>query len=199
MGNRYLQEVTGIIRRQQGKRGPVWMCGEQLLEMIAQDEDATKLVLDDLTHGGMSLEKCEKKITSLPDNLTVGGWLDLRGTQITSSERRKVKPLKDGDYVAGRYLYCDGILTHVSKKRRVGEYTLYVGKIKNRNVVSDGKLYAHCETLRDGIADIAFKKAAERGAGQYTGISLDTKIPLEDAKTMYRIITGACRAGSRSS
>ncbi len=62
MGNRYLQEVTEIVRKQQGKRGPVWMCGEQLLEMIAQDEDATKLVLDDLTHGGMSLEKCEKKI-----------------------------------------------------------------------------------------------------------------------------------------
>jgi hypothetical protein len=62
MGNRYLQEVTEIVRKQQGKRGPVWMCGEQLLEIIAQDEDATKLVLDDLTHGGMSLEKCEKKI-----------------------------------------------------------------------------------------------------------------------------------------
>lgn len=62
MENRYLQEATEIVRKQQGKRGPVWMCGEQLLEMIAQDEDATKLVLDDLTHGGMSLEKCEKKI-----------------------------------------------------------------------------------------------------------------------------------------
>ena len=62
MSNRYLQEVTEIIRKQQGPRGPVWMCGEQLLEMIAKDENATKLVLDDLTHGGMSLEKCEKKI-----------------------------------------------------------------------------------------------------------------------------------------
>lgn len=27
MGNRYLQDVTGIVRKQQGKRGPVWMCG----------------------------------------------------------------------------------------------------------------------------------------------------------------------------
>jgi hypothetical protein len=27
MGNRYLQEVTEIVRKQQGKRGPVWMCG----------------------------------------------------------------------------------------------------------------------------------------------------------------------------
>lgn len=62
MSNRYLQEATEIIRKQQGKRGPVWMCGEQLLEMIAADEAAAKLVLDDLKHGGMSLEACERKI-----------------------------------------------------------------------------------------------------------------------------------------
>ena len=62
MGNRYLQETTKRIRQQQGKRGPIWMCGEQLLEMIAADEAACKLVLDDLKHGGMSLEGCEKKI-----------------------------------------------------------------------------------------------------------------------------------------
>ena len=46
MKNPYLQEVTEIIRKQQGPRGPVWMCGEQLLEMIAPDEAAAKLVLN---------------------------------------------------------------------------------------------------------------------------------------------------------
>lgn len=39
MGNRYLQEVTEIVRKQQGKRGPVWMCGEQLLEMIVYNTE----------------------------------------------------------------------------------------------------------------------------------------------------------------
>lgn len=62
MKNQYLQEATEIIRGQQGKRGPVWMCGEQLLEMIVPDEAAAKLVLDDLKHGGMSLEACERRI-----------------------------------------------------------------------------------------------------------------------------------------
>ena len=62
MKNPYLQEATEIIRKQQGPRGPVWMCGEQLLEMIAPDEAAAKLVLADLKHGGMSLKGCEEKI-----------------------------------------------------------------------------------------------------------------------------------------
>ena len=62
MQNQYLQEVTEIVRKQQGPRGPVWMCGEQLLEMIAPDTAATKLVLGDLKHGGMSLKGCEDNI-----------------------------------------------------------------------------------------------------------------------------------------
>lgn len=62
MGNRYLQEVTELIGKQQGGRGPVWLCGMQLLEMIAADEAACKLVLDDLQHGGLSLMGCEGEI-----------------------------------------------------------------------------------------------------------------------------------------
>ena len=62
MGNQYLQEVTELIEKQQGGRGPVWLCGKQLLEMIAADEAACKLVLDDLKHGGLTLKGCEGEI-----------------------------------------------------------------------------------------------------------------------------------------
>lgn len=63
MDHEILQEVTELVHKQQGgKRGPVWMCGEQLLEMIGQDVEAAKLVLDDMQHGGLSLTGCEKKI-----------------------------------------------------------------------------------------------------------------------------------------
>ena len=152
-----------------------------------------------LTVGG-SLDLSGTGITALPEGLTVGGYLDLRGTGIknTRKERRKVKHLQNGDYVAGRYIFCDNMLTHVKKVKQVGQYTLYVGKIPGRNVVSDGTNYAHCAKLRDGIADLAFKSAADRGADQYKGMSLDTELTVEQAVTMYRIITGACRQGSQA-
>lgn len=127
-----------------------------------------------------------------------GGWLYLRDTQITSLQRRKVKKLHNGDYVEGRYLYADGILTHVRWRKTVNGYTFYIGKIKGKNVVSDGTHYAHCDKLRDGIADLMFKTAADRGADQYRGISLDKELTIEEAVAMYRIITGACKQGSEA-
>ena len=137
-------------------------------------------------------------ITALPDNLTVGGSLDLEGcTGITDKayEKKKVKKLTDGEYVPGRYLYADGILTHVKRKRTIGKYTYYQGKIKGKNVVFDGEHYAHCKSLKDGVCDLEFKKAKERGAEQYKHLTLDSEVTKDEAITMYRIITGACRAG----
>ena len=154
---------------------------------------------DNLTVGGY-LDLSGTGITALPDNLTVGGYLDLSGTGITDKrkERRKVKTLKNGDYVAGRYLYADNILTQIKKQKTLGQYTLYVGKIPGKNVVSDGTNYAHCKTLREGTADLLYKAAADRGADQYKGMSLDTELTVEEAVTMYRVITGACRQGSQA-
>lgn len=123
-----------------------------------------------------------------------GGSLDLSGTGITNPTR--YHRLKDGDYVAKRYLYADGILTHIKYTRSVGPYTYYKGKIKGKNVISDGTLYAHCKTIREGILDIEFKKAQDRGADQYKNLTLDSIVKKEDAITMYRVITGACAAGT---
>ena len=149
---------------------------------------------DNLTVGG-NLDLRGTGITALPDNLTVGGWMDLRGTRITNPT---VKRLRHGEYVPGKYLYADGILTHVKKKKKAGDYTVFVGKIPGHNVVFDGKHYAHCRTLREGIADLLFKSAIDRGADQYKGISLDDSFTVEELKRMYRVITGACKAGTES-
>ena len=151
-----------------------------------------------MKENGGSLYLRGTQITSLPDNLTVGGSLDLRNTQIDLSKDPKVRHLRNGDYIPNRYLYADGILTHIRGCKRVGDYIIYIGKIKGRNVVSDGTLYAHCSKLSDGIADIAFKRAKSRGADQYKGVTLDSVVTLDEAVTMYRVITGACRQGSQA-
>ena len=56
MKNPYLQEATEIIRKQQGPRGPVWMCGEQLLvysrERLVYVEDLGQIMLAKLTPTG---------------------------------------------------------------------------------------------------------------------------------------------------
>ena len=154
-----------------------------------------------MEENGGSLYLSGTQISSLPDNLTVGGSLYLSGTQISDKSKaaRSVRRLHDGDYVPNKYLYADGILTHMSGKcRKAGEYTLYIGKIKGRNVVSDGKNYAHCANLRDGIADLKFKEAKDRGVDQFRRLDMDIPIPLDDCKTMHRCITGACRQGTES-
>lgn len=150
---------------------------------------------DNLTVGGF-LDLEGTNITALPDNLTVGGGLFLRGTNIKNQSNRHY--LHQGDYVEGRYLYADGILTHVKRKKKFQGYTYFEGKIPSRNVVYDGKNYAHCRTFREGIQDLLFKSAKDRGAEQYRALSLDEERSLEDLMTMYRVITGACRQGTQA-
>lgn len=155
--------------------------------------EEAKAMMDRNNDGGLDLRDTE--ITALPDSLTVGGGLDLSGTGITNPS---VKRLRHGEYAHGKYLYADGILTHVKKKKKAGDYTVFVGKIPGHNVVFDGKHYAHCRNFRDGVADLLFKSAADRGADQYRGISLDDSFTVEELKRMYRVITGACEAGTES-
>ena len=147
-----------------------------------------------MSQNGGSLYLSGTQITQLPEGLTVGGYLYLSGTQITNKDN--YKQLRNGDYVPRKYLYCDGILTHIKRSKKLGKYVYYIGKINDKNVISDGTLFAHCKNLREGIADIEYKKAKDRGANQYKGLTLDSVVKTEDAITMYRIITGACKAGT---
>lgn len=166
---------------------------------------------DDLTVGGY-LDLMNTEIIKLPDNLTVGGSLFLSNTRIkelpddlsvgnfiytNKGILHSAKKLHQGDYVPGRYLYADGILTLIKKTRSVGPYTVYVGRIKGKNVVSDGKYYAHCNKIHDGIADLNFKATKDRKLEEYKTLTLDSRITPEEAIIMYRSITGACRQGTQ--
>lgn len=144
-----------------------------------------------------NLDLSRTPITALPDNLTVGGSLDLSGTQIFKIRNTlKYRKLKEAEYVPGKYLYVDKILTHIKRKKTVGKYTYYIGKIQNRNVISDGERYAHCKDFQSGVRDLEFKAEKDRGAEQYKSLDLSSTVSYEKAIMMYRIITGACQAGT---
>ena len=150
-----------------------------------------------LTVGG-SLYLRGTGITALPEGLTVGGSLYLRGTGIMRGQVKQVKKLKQGDYEDGKYLYADNILIHVKRRVTFGKYIYYIGKIKGNNVISDGTNYAHCKNPKEGIADLEFKAAELRGAEPYKDLTPESELSYNDAVTAYRIITGACRAGTES-
>ena len=159
----------------------------------------TKQELEEMmkeTGGWLDLRNTQ--ITSLPEGLTVGGWLDLEGTPITnrSEEMKKVCPLRNGNHT-DKYIYCDNILTHIKAVKKIGKYVFYVGKIKGKNVVCDGELYAHCSSFKEGVLDIEFKKSKDRGAEQYANLKLDSVLSFDEAVVCYRIITGACRQGTQ--
>ena len=152
-------------------------------------------------------------ITKLPNNLIVGGYLDITKTNITElpsslkvgrdlfSSELYLPPenkLQNGTYVENNYLYADDILTHVKRTKKINNYTYYIGKIKGDNVLHDGVNYSHCSSLKQGISDLQFKTAKDRGSEQYKNISLTEQIPFDKAVTMYRIITGACEQGTSS-
>ena len=147
--------------------------------------------------GRLDLSGCTE-LTALPDNLTVFRRLDLSGCTGLTAPPYKYKPrkLKNGDYKAGRYLYVDNIFTQIKRVKKIGKYYYYIGKIRGKNVIFDGKHYEHCKSFTDGVKDIEFKIAKERGAEQYRQLKLSDTVTKNDAITMYRIITGACRAGT---
>ena len=123
----------------------------------------------------------------------------MENTKLSSSQaeiNHKVKKLRNGEYKESSYIYCDGCLTPIRKAKKLDKYTVYIGKIPCRNVVSDGKHFAHCDKIRDGIADLIYKEASDRGAEQYRGCQLDEPHTVKELMTMYRVITGACRQGT---
>lgn len=101
-----------------------------------------------------------------------------------------------GDYVEGRYIYADNCLTLIKSMRRVGEYTVYRGFFKRRNLITDGEYYTHCRTIKLGIRDIERKRCKNRALDEYKSLSLDTVVDKDFAIKMYRDITGACEQGT---
>ena len=155
-----------------------------------------KLILPEgLTVGG-SLNLSGTNITTLPEGLTVCGCIWRSNNRIDYIYYTFLKKyLKYNKKIKG-YIYADYRLNIFTEEIAMSNYTYYKC-INGLNLLTDGIIYAHCKDIKEGIADLRFKKQSNRGAEQYKALTLDSVVSFEDAVTMYRIITGACQAGTQ--
>jgi len=163
---------------------------------------------------GRTLDLEGTPIKSLPKGLTVGGDLNLKYTKIKSLPRDlkvggkiysdlpknelNYTKLQQGEYVENSYLYADEIFTLVKSKKSFDKYTYFIGEFKGQNVLYDGTYYAHCENIKKGLRDLNFKHSQDRRIEQYKNLKLTSNLSFDESKTMYRILTGACRQGTES-
>ena len=176
-------------------------------------ETGVNLVVEDgkpFYSGSLDLENCTG-ITALPDNLTVGGYLDIRGTGITD-EVKVNKKLSSKATAAIKRVLNIPIFWKWNNRRFVKVDDMFtaidshhgnvyrVHKLNSREqlyLVTDGENHwAHGNTLQDARADLIFK-INDRDTSVYKNMSLDDTLTYEEAIAAYRTITGACAAGTR--
>ena len=160
--------------------------------------------------GALYLEGCTS-IAALPDNLTVGGALDLRGTGITdiSKENRTLtqaqsKRINDVQnkpiiwhWSNRQYIKVDDMFTVVDSHKGNVYRVHKLNSNKQLYLVTDGdNHWAHGDTLQEAKADLIYK-INDRDVSAYKNLSLDDSLSYEEAIAAYRTITGACSAGTR--
>jgi hypothetical protein len=95
--------------------------------------------------------------------------------------------------VTDKYVYADGILTHIKTIKRVGDITLYISPYKTV-VARKDDTFAHGESIREAIKELRFKMA-KRDVEEYRNLGMESVLTFEEAVMMYRVITGSCQYG----
>ena len=136
-------------------------------------------------------------ITQLPEGLTVGGDIYIRGTGITdiSNINRNVPA-----FVQWRnfeYIKVDGIfskvISHKSKVYKIRQ----IGETEERFLITDGYgKWSHGDTLKEAKDDLIYK-ISNRDKSKYENLILESELTFAQAIEAYRVITGACAAGTK--
>ena len=154
-------------------------------------------VKDGELHYGGNLDLEGTGITQLPEGLTVGGDIYIRGTGITdiSNINRNVPA-----FVQWRnfeYIKVDGIfskvISHKSKVYKIRQ----IGETEERFLITDGYgKWSHGDTLKEAKDDLIYK-ISNRDKSKYENLTLESELTFSQAIEAYRVITGACAAGTK--
>ncbi len=84
MKNFKLQKLIEKIRTQQGKeRGPVWMVGEQLIDICSHEPGCVEILAQDLENDALSITNAEKKLKKYADEHKTGNFACVRRSKRT--------------------------------------------------------------------------------------------------------------------
>ena len=161
---------------------------EKIAKIVLEEKDGKKY------YGG-SLDLQGTGITSLPDNLTVGDYLDLQDTGIADISNITRCVIQYFEWQNGKYIKIDGIFSEViSKKNKIWKVR-QIASTKETYMVTDGNgKFSHGETIKEAKADLIYK-IGNRDKSEYTSLTPTSKLTFEKAVECYRVITGACGAG----
>lgn len=152
------------------------------------------------------------KVNKLPDSLVVGGSIfGMSRTEIipTLTKEVKGKLLNINKFIQRSsflqweqgnktYIKVDNIFSVVDNHKGNVWVTHQIGKEETLYIVTDGEgHYAHGDSLKEAKGDLVYK-INDRDTSSYENLSLDDEVSFEEAIVMYRTITGACAAGTRS-
>lgn len=138
-----------------------------------------------------------RSVTSLPEgfNPTVGDYLNLRSG--LTAETKEFDSSMPFEWLGGKYILADGEFTEVVSKRGNVRRVKRLGRDKIFYLITDGEgKFAHGDTLADAKESLIYK-ISNRDTSKYRGVTLDSSLTFAEGVEMYRVITGACAAGTR--
>ena len=162
------------------------------------DLEGTKITSlpEGLTVGG-SLYIEDTEITNLPEGLTVGGSICIEGTEITNTLKVKKDAPTLYQWRNNKYIKCDGIFNEVISHHGNIYKVKDIGRTKEYYLVGDGNgKWAHGDTIEEARNDLLYK-ISNRDKSKYEDLTLDSVLSYEEAIECYRVITGACLAGTK--
>jgi hypothetical protein len=95
------------------------------------------------------------------------------------------------------YALIDGILSKIISKHGMIMKTVVVGQKTSSFILTDNEgRYSHGDTIKEAKESLLYKIKG-RDTTKYKNLSLDTVFTFTEAVQCYRVITGACEAGTR--
>ena len=100
------------------------------------------------------------------------------------------------------FVWADNILSRfISQKSDKHGNTIYkvqaLGKDNIGYVIESDGVFSHGATIKEAKESLIYK-ISNRDTSMYKDYTLETVVTFEEAIKMYRVITGACEAGTRN-